>query len=200
MLGLMYIGAAALYLAITVLAVRWAWRAGRAGGGSLVKGLGFASSGLLLSLLPVLWAVVPTVLAHRHFCATDAGFRERITPELWAKQNPDLIVRLQGRDLVRSSKTSRTADGFDRSMDFDGARAWDSRVTTARQWSIDVLRLETRIVDTSSGTVLVESVDYQTGSREHIAFWLTRQSCFDQGASPADELIQYSRHMKGLIK
>jgi hypothetical protein len=46
MLGLMVLGAAALYLALMFFVVRWAWRRGRASGGSLLKASVFSVIGM----------------------------------------------------------------------------------------------------------------------------------------------------------
>lgn len=198
MLGLMYLGAAVLYLVLTFLVVRAVWRAEWGGRRSIGRGAAFALAGLLY--LPLLWGGLSTTLVHRQFCATDSGYQELVTSRQWAAKHPALIERLKGADLVASTKVPATVDGFIRDVDFDGARAWDHRLTKAGKWGVEVTRVEQRLVDVASGEVLAKSIDYSTGSQDHAAIWLTRPSCFSQAESPVLKLVNYSLDMKGAVK
>lgn len=40
----------------------------------------------------VFWDWIPTVVAHKYYCATEAGFWVYKTPEQWMKENPDLTI------------------------------------------------------------------------------------------------------------
>ena len=196
MLGLMYLGAAVLYLALMFFVVRAAWRARHGSKRSI--GAAFALTGFLC--LPLFWGLLPTVLVHQEFCATDSGYQELVTPRQWAAKHPTLIEHLKDANLVASTKASATVDGFARDVDFAGARAWDHRITKARKWGVEVTRVEQRIVDAADGAVLAKSIDYSTGSQDHAAIWLTRPSCFSQAESPVLKLINYSFEMKGAVK
>ena len=200
MLGLMYLGAVVIYLALMFFVVRWAWRTGRVKNGSVAKGAGFALLSFLAVCLPVCWSLLPTVLVHRQFCTTDSGFQAFITPAQWAAKHADLIERLRGVDLVSSVKAPETADGFVRDVDFAGVRAWDYRISKATNWGVEVTRVEQRIVDLTDGVILARSVDYSTGSRDDVAIWLVRPSCFSQEDSPIRKLVNFSFDMKGVVK
>ncbi len=59
MLGLIYLGAAALYLATMLAAIAWAWRYGRRTGASHGRAALYASGAFLLVYLPVFWNHLP---------------------------------------------------------------------------------------------------------------------------------------------
>ena len=91
MLGLAVLFFIALYLLITWgvvrLAVRWARRHGRQGwvwGGVAA----FAMYNLMF------WDLIPTLLIHKYYCATEAGFWVYKTPEEWVKENPGVLETL----------------------------------------------------------------------------------------------------------
>jgi hypothetical protein len=80
MIGLMLLGAGALYFGLMFFVMRGAWRAGRSEGGSVLQGLAFAFAGFLLVYLPIFWNHIPVLLEHRARCAKDAGFKVYVTP------------------------------------------------------------------------------------------------------------------------
>lgn len=197
MLGLMYLGAAALYLLLMWIVVRWAWLRGRGSGGSNLRGVSFAVFGFLLVYLPVFWDWIPTQMAHHDLCTRDAGFTALVTPRQWAERRSNLAAQLRGKDISASTPVGDVGDGFRRSVDLAGQRAWDRRVTQERIWGMQITRNETRLVAMDTGEVLAHSVDYHRYSN---AFWLNLPSCFSGIDTPIHRLVDYSRQMKEEIK
>ncbi len=91
MLGLVVLFVIGLYLAISALVVwlaaRWAKKRRRRGwvwGGIAA----FAMYNL------VFWDLIPTLVMHKYYCATEAGFWLYKTPEQWVKENPGVMETL----------------------------------------------------------------------------------------------------------
>lgn len=85
MIGLAYLALGALYVVAMVCLVGWAWRQGR----KLNRSVAIACATLaFLSLyLPVFWDFIPTIIAHRYYCAKDAGIVMVKDPRQWASEH-----------------------------------------------------------------------------------------------------------------
>ena len=55
----------------------------------------------VLLYLAVFWDHIPTVLVHKYYCETEAGFWVYKTPEQWKKENPGVM-----ETLVDTNKSS----------------------------------------------------------------------------------------------
>jgi hypothetical protein len=176
MLGLMYLGAAALYLTLMFYVVRWAWRTGRAGGGSAVKASAFAFVGFLAVYLPVFWNHIPIVLAHRSMCAKDAGFKVHVTPAQWGAQNKEVLGSLRGVDLDKTTASRTLASGFSRYEFFGGALSRETKTQIGRLFGMNVVRAESKLLDARTGEVLTSRIGYAVGPREDARIWLTGYS------------------------
>lgn len=91
MLGLAVLFFIGVYLLISLLAIklaaRWARNRGRRGwvwGGIAA----FAMYNLMF------WDLIPTLIIHKYYCATEAGFWVYKTPEEWVKENPGVLETL----------------------------------------------------------------------------------------------------------
>jgi hypothetical protein len=105
MIALTLLVVVAVYLGLCILAVRltvrWAKRTGRS-----VKRWGIAA-GLFMYLL-VFWDHIPTLVLHKYYCATKAGFWVYKTPEQWKAENPGVAETLTWRNI---SKSYENTDG-----------------------------------------------------------------------------------------
>src|ERR1017187_2359067 len=88
MIGPVVLGAALLYLLISIAVVRWAIRYARDNGRS-AKRWGWGAA-LVMYLIPF-WDWIPTVATHQFYCAKDAGFWIYKTPEQWKTENPGVM-------------------------------------------------------------------------------------------------------------
>ncbi len=188
MFGLMVLGAAALYLGLMFLVVRWAWRKGRGNGGSVGKASAFAALGFLLVYLPVFWNHIPVLLAHRAMCAKDAGFTAYVAPEQWRQQNRDRLAGLKGEDLTKMSKRHEMPEGFSRYEHFAGLLATEERTVRQPLFGIVVYRIEDRVRDVRNGQLVSTYVDYRVGHREDIRLWFGGYGCIadDDPNDPSD--------------
>lgn len=180
MLGLMYVGAAMLYLLLMWKVVRWAWVRGREGGGSFVRGIVFSVIGFLFVFLPIFWNWIPTAVVHRSLCNQDAGFKLSLSAKQWVDANASTLSALHGIDINKSTKTRVLPNGFARSEFFGGILARESLDQKFRRYAMDIWRQESRIVDARTGTPLVSRVDYSIGSRDDARIWMTKRSCFSR--------------------
>ena len=163
MLGLMYLGAAVLYLAVMFVVMRWAWRAGRAGGGSGLKASGYAFVGFLVVYLPVFWNHIPVLLMQQARCAGDAGFTVFVTAEQWAQKNKEIVASLRGVDLERMTPSRQLPSGFSRREFFAGALAIETRSTIEEWLGVRFARSEVRTVDARTGELLTLDISHGIG-------------------------------------
>ena len=55
----------------------------------------WAMLAFLVVFLPIFWDWIPTVVAHKYYCATEAGFWIYKTPEQWKKDNPQAMENIK---------------------------------------------------------------------------------------------------------
>lgn len=200
MLGLMYLGAAALYLAVVYVAMRWAWRAGRAGGGSWVKASGYAFAGFLVVYLPVFWNHIPVLLIQRARCAEDAGFTVFVTAEQWGRRNREVLQTLRGTDLDKTTVSRVLPSGFSRYEFFGGLLARETRTNVERRLGMQFTRSESRLVDARTGELLTLRIGYAVGPRDDVRFWLTGHSCPIEPERGIHPSVKYAVELKEQVK
>lgn len=181
MIGLMLLGAGALYFGLMFFVMCWAWRAVRADGGSVLAASTFAFVGFLLVYLPVFWNHIPVLFAHRSMCAKDAGFKAYVTPEQWTAQNKNAIGQLTKQFVQKQERTSKSveiADGFRQEIYFGGLLATEWRGSVHRVLNIDILKNEQRVRDATTGQLLATFIDYSaSGNRDDIRGWIFPTRC-----------------------
>ena len=95
-MGLMVLGFFAVYLAASVWVVKAA--SGWAKANNKRPWLWGSLAAFVMYNL-VFWDWIPTQIAHKYYCSTQAGFWVYKTPEQWVKENPELTkedLRLLG--------------------------------------------------------------------------------------------------------
>lgn len=184
MFGLVVLAVAALYLGLMLVVVRFAWRLGRAHGGTRRKAFGFASVGFLLVYLPVFWDHIPTLVVHRYHCAKDAGFTAYVDAKEWHAKNAAAVAavnRLSRDEREAYTTLPQSSDGFERYVDFGGLLRLDSRHKRVVSW-LPVGRSEQRIADARTEQVLAIAIDYSSGSSspEYLKWWNSIGSCIER--------------------
>lgn len=197
MLGLIYLAAATLYLALMFFVMRWAWRKGRANGGSIPKATGFMLVGFLVIYLPVFWNHIPILIAHRSMCAKDAGFVAFTTPDQWIRENRSRLGNLKPTDgLDWISDRRMTADGYTSHVYFGGLLSSESQSRQQQVFGVSVSRTEIRIRDLNSGAILATLVNYQVGTPEDARPWLAGHTCYRQGDGQAPWILSEQFHQR----
>lgn len=95
MIGLAYLIAAGVYLLVTVVIVRWAWRQGRQA--TTARARVFAGLAGFALLLPLVYDYVPMLIAHKHYCDKDGGITVSQDPGLWLEGHAGEVDRLSVR-------------------------------------------------------------------------------------------------------
>ncbi len=91
MIGLVYLVFFAVYLLVSIVAVRGAIDYARKNGKS-AKRWGWGAAFVMYSL--VFWDWIPTVAVHQYYCAKDAGFWVYKTLDQWKAENPGVMEGL----------------------------------------------------------------------------------------------------------
>jgi hypothetical protein len=109
MLGLAVFFFIGLYLLITLAAVwfaaRWARKRGRR-----AWVWGAVAAFVMYNL--VFWDLIPTLLIHKYYCATEAGFWVYKTPEQWVKENPGVLETLRISHLPEQYRIEGSGYGY----------------------------------------------------------------------------------------
>lgn len=181
MIGLMYLMAAAVYLVIMIKAVGFAWKKGLASG-SRKRAWIYGILAFLLVYLPVFWDHIPTVVAHKYYCAKDGGVHVYKHPQEWFAEHKGEIKNLRveaGGEYV--GKT--LPDGWERNYLVNKDVAFEAKSENLYPLSgIEVWRVSERLFALRSKEILAISINYGTYrsfSSGGVKFWLNFPGCSD---------------------
>lgn len=181
MIGLMYLMAAAVYLVIMTKAVGFAWKKGLTSG-SRKRAWIYGALAFLLVYLPVFWDHIPTVIAHRHYCAKDGGVHVYKDPQEWLAEHKGEIENL--RVEAGGEHVGKTLpDGWDRSYLVNKYVAFETRNEDLYPLpKIGVWRVSERLFALDSQEILATSINYGTYKSFNsggLRFWLNFPGCSD---------------------
>lgn len=188
MIGPVVVGAALLYLLISIAVVRWAIRYARDNGRS-AKGWGWGAA-LVMYLIPF-WDWIPTVATHQFYCVKDAGFWVYKTPEQWKIENPAVAETLVAtKDAPSVNGAYMLNQRFNRAVKRTGPLLFNRW-----QW-------EQQVVDSKSNEILARYVDFSTGNgniggEPPVRFWLQSEHCIG-GTMNYSRLSHFSAEVKHL--
>lgn len=138
----------ALYLLISLVVVvssgRWARRRGRR-----VWLWGGVAAFVMYNL--AFWDLIPTVVAHRYYCATEAGYWVYVPPEVWLRQNHAIVATLSAGHLparYRVKTEMKPYGGYELYSLPDGVKL---RANFVRDGDAKPMRLDYVSVETSDG-------------------------------------------------
>jgi hypothetical protein len=115
--------------------------------------------GASIVLVPVFWDVLPALIAHRYYCATDAGVRLYKEPQQWNAEN-------KGAKKIEPKIVDKTENGI--------RNAWSSfqEKIFVKNIFLAVRFNRSRVVDANNGEVLLEkkwySVRYDHNNYKHL--------------------------------
>ena len=203
-MGLVIFGAMALYLMLAIFVVTGAINHARKNGKS-VKRWGWGAA-LVMYLIPF-WDWIPTVVVHRYYCATEAGFWVYKTPEQWKKENPGVMEGLVANKGA-PSRNERFDDGHGKTDIYllNDRFNW---IVTQQDFSsaLPIIRGEQQVKDTKTDEVLARYVDFGAGNSVKntigppgpMKFWLQSGHCTD-GQSNDSDMWQFTKKFKGAEK
>lgn len=188
MIGPVVLGAAVLYLLISIMVVRWAIRYARNNGRS-AKRWGWGAA-LVMYLIPF-WDWIPTVAMHQYYCATEGGFWVYKTLDQWKAENPGVAETLVATRGAPSANGAYILNQrFNRPVKRTGP-------LFLNQW-----RWEQQVIDSKTNEILARYVDFSTGNgniggEPPIRFWLQSDYCID-GAMNGSRLSHFSSEAANL--
>jgi hypothetical protein len=171
-----------LYLIISAvvvgLSMRWARRHKR-------RGWVWGSVAALVMYHLVFWDLMPTLVMHRNYCSTEAGFWIYKTPEEWIGKNPGVLEMLVMPKKLQSSHEGNM-DNYINTYVTNERFRWV--VKRSGPYFANVWRHEQTFVDVQDDAVLARYVDYsrgvpnplELGSRhgmQGMKFWLSKGHC-----------------------
>jgi len=181
-MGLVIIGALAVYLLISIAVVIGAVRFARNNGKS-TKRWGW-SAALVMYLIPF-WDWIPTVVVHQYYCSKEAGFAVYKTLDQWKKENPGVMETLAANANLRaqSHKSNHEAsirDSYSLNDSFDWVVMQEDVFSF-----LSIIRIEKKVVDARRNEILARYIDFGSGNsvKKTIAppgpwkFWLVNRHC-----------------------
>ena len=176
-MGFVIIMALALYLAIAIGVVLWAISHAKKHGKSAARWGWGAALGMYFL---VFWDWIPTVVAHKYYCATEAGFWVYKTPEEWKQENPGVMEGLVSNNgLVR--KSVGDMNNYTDTSFINQRFAYIAKHNG--QLLLNRWRHEQDILDSKTNEILAREVDFSTSQERRQAgwsgwkFWLDNHHC-----------------------
>ena len=179
MIGLAYLAVGGVYLAITVWLTKRAAQAAKRRG---IAGWKWGLPVVVAMYLLVFWDWIPTVIAHKYYCAKYAGFTVYKTMEQWKAENPGVADMLVANEGAESTTVGNTTQ-----YELNQRFVWDIARDRAL---VGIKRFDNKVVDKETGEVLAQYIDFSTdikpiavGARSlrDYKFWLGSRSCESDG-------------------
>ena len=176
-MGLVILGALALYLVLSIFVVIGAINHAKKTGRS-AKNWGWGVA-LVMYLIPF-WDWIPTVAMHRYYCATEAGFWVDKTLVQWKQENPGVMEALVANAGEPHTSSGDAGDNVDTYFLNPRLNMIVKRIgpLPIHQW-----RYERALIDTKTNEVLGRYVDFSTSQERPMAewsgwkFWLDTRHC-----------------------
>lgn len=165
-MGLVIILALGLYLAISMGVITWAISYAKKQGKDTIN-WGFGAA-FIMFLIPF-WDQIPTVVAHKYYCATEAGFWVYKSPEQWKKENPGVI-----ETLVASNIPERLSHEGDENSRIDAEMLNQHiKLVSKRNGALFLhrWRWEGEWVDSKNDEVLARYIDFYTSNERRQTGW-----------------------------
>ena len=179
MIGLAYLSAGVVYLLVSIWVVYLAVKSARQRGRSGWKwGL---AAGLVMYML-VFWDWIPTVVAHKYYCARYGGFTQYKSIDEWKRENPgssDGLTAHIGWESDPVISDGKITYSVNQKISLESSRT---------KKFLYIIRRESRIKEKETGEVLAELINFGTdiqpfsvGARSIIdyKFWLKNSTCND---------------------
>lgn len=135
--------------------------------------------GASIVVVPVFWDVPPTLIAHRYYCATDAGVQVYKSPQQWFAEKTGKVAPTLAR-IVLSDEERRQSSVWPSDH---ALRSRGLLVTSLKNINVffTVKLKRSLLIDMQSGEVLVENRDYSAFSDGFKRSWFLRGGCVNLG-------------------
>lgn len=193
-LTLMIIILIALVLATTLFSAKAARKGKSAWGWGLL--------GFLVVFLPIFWDWIPTVVAHKYYCATEAGFWVYKTPEQWKKENPGVMETL-------TTQKNPPHEFVGDENNSTNTTFWNDRIKTIHISEGPIFlhrwKREDELIDIKTNERLARYVDFSASQQRREPgwsgwkFWLDSRFC-SGGEGKAMEYVKLVGQLKGAVE
>lgn len=164
-MGFVIVMVGAVYLLISFGVVVWAVNYAKKHDKSPIRWGWGAALGMYLL---VFWDWIPTVVTHKYYCSTEAGFWVYKTPEQWKKGNPgvmETLVANKGAPFL----DEKFDDGHTTTYFLNDRFNWLVKIngpSFPNMW-----RHEQEVVDSKTSEVLARYIDYSTAQGAYSLAW-----------------------------
>ncbi len=196
MMGLIMLMFLAVYVLISIWVVRRVKTYARANGKSVTRWGWGAALGMYML---VFWDWIPTVVAHKYYCSTEAGFWVYKTPEQWKAENPGVM-----ETLLENKNTSTSREGgMNNFVDTNNLnQRMNNILRKSGPYFINQWRWEQEIVDTKTDEVLARYLDFSTGNgniggEQPFRFWLQSKGCSGESAVNNSQFYNFRHQFLG---
>lgn len=199
-MGLVIFGLLALYLLVSIIVVIVTVRGVKKRGKSVwLWGFGAA---IVMYLIPF-WDWVPTVVGHKYYCSTEAGFWVYKTPEQWKAENPGEYENLTSFVTQNSAPSERDGDMENYTDTYFLNERFNWIIKHNGKYFPNRWRHEQKLIDTKTGEVLARYVDFSTSQERRQAglsgwkFWLYNEHCRG-GRLNQGKMLQFESKIQNL--
>ena len=158
MMGLMILGALAVYLLVSIFVTKkvagWAKANNK-------KAWVWGGLAALVMYNLVFWDLIPTLVMHKYYCDTQAGFWVYKTPEQWKAENPDVETL---DDQIYLKNSIHTGEKGNSSLTYQLNSGLNRKSTefSISSW-LPIYKQEETITETGSNKALMHYVDFWAG-------------------------------------
>lgn len=186
MIGIFIFGFLAVYISLSVWLTRRAVKEARKRG---IAGWKFGLPMALVMYHLVFWDWIPTVVAHKYYCATEAGFTVYKTLDEWKAENPGVMETLVNNKRA-PSQYKQFDDGRGRTNIYLLNEGFNWNVTKQDISSlVPIISTNWELIDVKKSEILARYTDFGTGNSVKntvsapgpIKFWLKSQHCNNGG-------------------
>ena len=156
---------------------------------------------LIMYLIPC-WDLIPTVVSHKFYCATEAGYWTYKSLEQWKMENPGVIETLIDNSPNKFPNWPhvvwRGKEISNINQRFGMLNKNHLSNPTEGELFINVWRWQTELLDKETGEVLARQVKFTTGNEGYIGnmhslkFWLNSDGC----ASQKEYSLKFGEYLK----
>jgi len=162
MMGLMVLGVLVVYLLVSIWVTKKATNWAKANNKKPWVWGGLAAF-MMYNL--VFWDLIPTLVMHKYYCATQAGFWVYKTPEQWMKENPEMKEGVEYKEQSTERRTEKYANAekvtarINQRSSIESAHIYESMLPLLR-----VVKEENTLTDTRDNFILLRKISFRTGS------------------------------------
>lgn len=179
-MGFVIVIALGLYVLISIGVVAWSINYAKKNGKSAIR---WGLSAVLVMYLIPFGDWIQTVITHKYYCSTEAGFWVYKTPEQWKAENPGVMEVLQAnKPPISVSSQDDNGNNWSYTDKLNQRINYISVTKDYGPFFTHMRRSTTELTDATNSAVLGRYVDFSSSGRKRRAdwpwrFWLEADHC-----------------------